>query len=443
MKVGFGPELFVESFRIAAPWIHGHRGKTFVVVVGGEAATERSFSHLMSDVALVFALGVRVVLVHGSRPQIEARLRARSHPSRMVGDIRVTDAVALECAQEAVGVARARFESMLSMGAARTPMAGARIRIASGNFVIARPVGVRDGVDFEYTGEVRRVDAAGIRHQLDAGALVLLGPLGVSPTGEAFSLRAPDVARSVAVALGAEKLIGLVEGGAIVDGDARLVSQLTPEEADHFLGEHGHQLHADQRHHLRAAAAAVREGVPRAHLIDRCGDGTLLTELFTREGLGTLVTTETCEDIRPARLEDVAPLAALLAPLEDEGVLMRRGRERLEIEIDRFIVLERDGMVIGCAALDPFSDDEAGELYCVAIHPRYRATGRGDSLLASIEQRAKAQGLRHLFVLTTRSAHFFQERGFAPAGARALPAARRKRYDEERRSRVLVKTLGA
>lgn len=434
------PSSFVESFRIAAPYIHGHRGRTFVVMVGGEAASEGGFDRLMYDIALVHALGVRVVVVHGTRPQIEKRLKEKKIPSRFVNEIRITDRATLTCVHEAVGAARARFLAMLSMGAANTPMAGARIRVGDGNFITARPVGVRNGVDYLFTGEVRRVDVDGIERQLASGALVLISPVGVSPTGESFNLASHDVARAVAVALKADKLIGMIEGRGALDARRRLLPQLTPGRAEELAKKKSLNT-PDVRKHLVASAKAVRDGVRRAHLVDRRRDGALLQELFTREGEGTLVTSETYEDMRPARLEDIAPLSALLRPLEEEGILVRRSRERLEMEVDRFTVVERDGMIIGCAALEPYDEEKIGELYCVAIHDRYRESGRGEALLEYMEARSKALGLERIFVLTTRSAHFFQERGFVPASVRALPGPRRASYDKTRRSRVLVKAL--
>jgi amino-acid N-acetyltransferase len=431
---------FVESFRIAAPYIHGHRGRTFVFMVGGEAATEKGFEHLMHDIALVHALGVRVVVVHGTRPQIEKRLKEKRIKARFANEIRVTDRATLTCVHEAVGAARARFISLLSMGAANTPMAGARIRVADGNFVTARPMGVRNGTDYLFTGDVRRVDADGIERQLASGALVLVSPLGFSPTGESFNLNSHDVARAVAVALKADKLIGLIEAKGVLDARRRAITQITPGKAEEILDKKSLNT-PDVRKHLAAAARAVREGVRRAHLVDRRRDGALLSELFTREGEGTLVTTEAYEDMRPARLEDIGSLSALLRPLEDDGILVRRSRERLEMELDRFIIVERDGMIIGCAALEHFPDEKMAELYCVAIHERYRETGRGEALLEFMERRARTLGVARIFVLTTRSAHFFQERGFVPTPVRELPERRRTTYDKTRRSRVLVKPL--
>ncbi|MGE0789490.1 MAG: amino-acid N-acetyltransferase [Sandaracinaceae bacterium] len=431
---------FVESLRVAAPYIHEHRGSTFVVVVGGEAARGDALLGLAADLALLQAFGVRVVLVHGDRPQIERRLRDRHAKSRFVGDLRVTDAVALEAAHEAVGATRARFERALSAGIANTPMAGARVRVVSGNFVTAKPIGVRDGVDYQFTGEVRRIDVEAVKGLLEMRALVLISPLGVSPTGESFNLHSHDVAQRVAIAIGADKLIALVEGRGVVDPRRRLIQQLTPAEADALVSQK-HLQGTDVRLHLKAAAAAVRGGVRRAHLVDRRRDGALIEELFTRDGSGTLVSAEAYEDMRPAKLSDVGPLAALLRPLEDEGILIRRGRARLEVELDRFVVLERDGMIIGCTALEPMIEDKIGELYCVAMLESYRETGRGAALLEFMEERARKLGLERVFLLTTRSAHFFQERGYKPSSVRQLPAARRASYDRRRRSRVLMKEL--
>lgn len=431
---------FVESLRVAAPYIHAHRGATFVVLIGGEAIRGDGLSSILHDVALMHALGVRVVLVHGTRPQIERRLEARKIPSRFVGESRVTDRATLGCVREAVGDARSRVEAGLSMGAANTPMANARIRVVSGNFITARPIGVRDGVDYLFTGEVRRVDTVGIQRALESGAIALVSPLGFSPTGEAFNLASHDVAAEVAIAMKASKLVGMIEGRGVLDARRRLVSQLTPNEADALVDKrsrHG----ADVRKHVMAAARAVRGGVPRAHLVDRRRDGALIEELFTREGTGTLVTQEAYENVRPARMEDLGPLATLLRPLEDQGILIRRSRERLEMELDRFVVIDRDGLVIGCAALEPFAEASMAELYCVAIRDRYREAGRGEALVDRLEERARGLGIERVFVLTTRSAHFFQERGYAPASVRQLPAARRASYDKTRRSRVLIKSL--
>jgi amino-acid N-acetyltransferase len=299
---------------------------------------------------------------------------------------------------------------------------------------------VRDGVDFQFSGGVRRIDTDAIKTRLDSGAIVLLSPLGYSPAGEAYNLSSHELAASTAVALGADKLILLVEGRGAVDRRGRLIAQLAPAEAEELVAT-GKHLNPDTTKHLAAAARACREGVRRTHLVERRVDGAVLQELFTREGRGTLVTAERYEDLRPAKVEDIPGLLELLGPLEDTGVLVRRSRETLEHELDRFSVVERDGMVIGCAALEPFAPESVGELYCLAVHPRYREAGRGEAIVDAIVDKARGMGLRQVFVLTTQTSDWFRELGFVPASVRALPAGRRARYDTKRRSKVLVRDL--
>jgi len=431
---------FVEHFRASAQYIHAHRGRTFVIMFGGEAVASKDLRTLLFDVALLHSLGVRIVLVAGARPQIDDALARRGEEPRFEGELRVTDDVALECVKEAVGTTRVELEALLSMGLPNSPMAGARLRVATGNFVTAQPVGVVDGVDYQYTGKPRRVDAEAIRQRLDDGAIVVLTPIGYSATGEAFNISSHEVAAATAIALGADKLIGLLEGQGVLDAEGVLSSQLTPQQAEQLLHS-GRDLGHDVERHLAAAIQACRGGVPRAHLVSRQRDGSLLRELFTRDGVGTLVTSEAFEGVRPAAQNDVGGILALIEPLEEQGILVRRPREMLENDIDRFTVIERDGMVVACAALYAYPDDSIAELACLVVHPDYRTSGRGDQLLQYLERQSRAQGLRRLFVLTTQTSHWFRERGFDTCDLSELPAARRSLYDQGRRSKTLLKPL--
>lgn len=431
---------FVTWFRASSPYIHAHRGKTFVVAFGGGAVAATDFSNLVHDIALLHGLGVRLVLVHGARPQIEERLALRGAEIRYINGLRVTDDNALACVKDAAGAVRVEIEALLSMGLANSPMAGARIRVASGNFVTARPLGVRDGVDYCHTGIVRRVDADAIRQRLDDDAIALVPPVGYSPTGEVFNLSAGDVAGAVAGSLGADKLILLDEGKPVAGRRGSTVNALTPREADELVARRK-RLAPETGLLLRTAAEACRHGVRRAHVVPRQSDGALLKELFTRDGAGILVTSEPYEQLRAASIDDVAGILELLAPLETTGVLVRRSRELLETEIGHFSVLDRDGMVVGCAGLYPFADDGMAELACLVVHPDYQGDGRGDQLLAAIEQQTRAQGLSQVFVLTTQTVHWFRERGFEPMAVQGLPMARRDLYNYRRNSKVLVKHL--
>lgn len=431
---------FVRWFRDSTPYIQAHRGRTFVVSFGGEALADGLFANLVHDFALLNCLGIKLVLVHGARPQVEQRLQARGCQLRYVNGLRVTDAAALECVKEAVGTVRVEIEALLSMGLANSPMAGARIRVASGNFVVAKPLGVRDGVDFGHTGEVRRVDAEGIRAQLDQGDVVLLSPIGYSPTGEVFNLGAEEVATSVANALNADKLLLLTEQDCVNHVGGGTIRQLTTDEAQTLL-EGQNSLPDDSIRHLKAAINACRRGVQRTHLINRRIDGASLLELFTRDGLGTLVSLTPFEKMRPAEIKDVGGILELITPLEKKGILVKRTREHIEMEVFAFTVIDRDSMIVGCAALHTYPDEKAGELACLALHEEYRGDDRGERLLEFIEKKARGMGVEKLFVLTTHATHWFREHGFEPTEVANLPLARREQYNPRRNSKILVKDL--
>jgi len=431
---------FVSWFRQAAPYIHAFRGRTFVIAFGGEVAGGQGAQALAHDCNLLAALGIRLVLVHGARPQIEEELKRRKLRARYHRDLRVTDAAALECVKRAGGALRIEIEALLSQGLPNTPMAGAYMRVTGGNFITAKPLGVVEGIDYQYTGAVRRVIAEEIHADLDQQNVVLISPLGVSPTGEIFNLAMEEVAEAVAVALRADKLIFLGATGGIADRRGRLLHALTADEGDELLRKR-RDLPEDIRRHLPCAVRACRAGVGRVHFVGQADDGAMLLELFTHEGVGTMVTRDALARMREAGVDDVAAIVGLIAPLEADGTLVRRGRELLEMEIGRFSVLEHDGVILGCAALYPFSREKAAELACLAVSPEYRRAGYGEQLLHYMEARARKAGLKRLFVLTTRTAHWFIERGFVEAGVDVLPSEKRELYNWKRRSKVLRKAL--
>ena len=435
---------YVEWFRNSAPYINAHRGRVFVIQFGGEALAASDFPALIHDIALLSSLGVKLVLVPGARPQIEERLAARGLTMRYEQGLRVTDTTALTVVKEATGANLLDIEALLSMGVANSPMAGAHLRVVSGNYVTARPIGVRDGVDFAHTGQVRRIDGESIERHLGMDNVVLVSPLGFSPTGEVFNLSAEEVATAVAVELRAAKLLLLAEDGGGAEAFSTLPREMTLEQARALLAErHGsHRGDLDPLGHLlECAAHACRNGVKRVHLLRRALDGALLQELFTRDGVATMVNADPYDITRKATIEDVGGILELIEPLERHGALVRRSREKLEMEIGRFLVMERDGTIIACAAVYPFDNGRAVELACVAVHPDYRKAGRGDQLFDDAEREARAAGAECVFVLSTQATQWFQERGFAPATVEDLPTDRREFYNYTRRSKVLVKRL--
>ncbi len=445
------PHDFVQWFRSATPYIHAFGGRTFVIAFGGEIVDEKQFIALTHDLNLLASLEVRLVLVHGARPQIEARLKRDKLVPAFHNGLRVTDDAAMEAVKEANGAVRVEIEALLSMGIANSPMAGADIRVASGNFVTAKPLGVRDGVDLQHTGEVRKIDAIGIQKRLNDGELVLLSPLGYSPTGEAFNLSLEDVAVSAAIALDADKLIFLMDSAGVQNLRGELLREMTAEKAKNMLknveqSDDPINFSEDVNYYLPAAVRACEQGVARTHLISRHIDGAIIQELFTLEGIGTMVTELSLETMRQANIDDVGGILQLIEPLENEGVLVRRGRERIEMEIDHFYVMEHDNRTIGCAALYPFANsenpkDSAAEFACLAIDPQYRGGGRGDKLFNFCKNQAKTLGFKQLFCLTTRTEHWFLERGFIEGSIEKLPAEKQKLYNFQRKSKVFIKTL--
>lgn len=429
---------YINWFRNASPYINAHRDCTFVVMMPGESFTDPNLSNIIYDLVLLHSLGVKLVLVHGSRPQIEERLAAAGINSRYHNDLRITDVGTMACVTAAVGTLRIAIEAQLSVDMASSPMQGSRVRVSSGNFVTARPMGVVDGVDFQHTGEVRRIDSKGIKRLLGENNVVLLSSLGYSPTGEVFNLSCEDVAKRAAIDLAADKLILYSETTGILSDAGQLLRELNPQQAEPHIRRLRGSMQGEL---LEAAVYASHQGVGRCHIISYRENGALLAELFTRRGQGTLVTSEPMESLRNADINDIGGLIDLIAPLEQQGILVHRSREVLEREIHRFTVIEREGIIIGCAALYPIPDSDAGELACLAVSSDYRHGDRGDKLLAHIENQAALQQIRRLFVLTTRTAHWFQQRGFKPGGVENLPDTRASLYNFQRNSKIFEKSI--
>jgi len=437
---------FVHWFRAAAPYIHAFGGRTFVIAFGGEVVSEQQFISLSHDLNLLASLDVRLVLVHGVRPQVEKRLiREKIEPIYHNG-LRVTDDAAMAAVKEANGAVRVEIEALLSMGIANSPMAGADIRVASGNFVTAKPLGVLNGVDLQHTGEVRKIDNNAIQKRLDDGELVLLSPMGYSPTGETFNLTLEDVAASAAVALNADKLIFLMDTDGVKNLRGDFLREMTTSKAKNLLMRaHQHDIPKhfteDIDYYLQAAVKASESGITRTHLISRHVDGAIIQELFTTTGIGTMVTERPLENMRQASIEDVGGILKLIEPLENDGILVRRGREQIEMEVEHFYVMEHDGRAIGCAALYPTSDSNMAEFACLAIDPQYRGGGRGDRLFNFCQSEAKKMGLNKIFCLTTRTEHWFLERGFTEQSVDKLPTEKKEMYNLQRKSKVFVKKL--
>ncbi len=429
---------YVQWFRHASPYINAHRGKTFVLMLPGGAMLDDNFDKIIQDIALLNSLGVRLVLVHGARPQIESHLAAHNIASHLHQQLRITDQEQLGLICQATGEVRFRIEAALSTSLPNSPMHGADLQIVSGNYVTAKPMGVIDGVDLQHTGSVRRINTQAIHAALDNKAIVSLSPLGYSPTGEIFNLCYAELATELALAINADKLIAFTPNEGFSGLGGQLQRQLNLSQCDEQLQALTNAGETSQS--LTACYNACRGGVARAHMVSYQSDGALLQELFTRDGSGTLVHSDAYESVRQATIDDVGGIFELIEPLEQQGALVRRSRELLESEISQFTVLEKDGTILACAALYPFAEGMA-EVSCVATHPNYQKGGRAAVVLNAIEQQAKQQAISQLFVLTTQTAHWFLEQGFVTADVAQLPTEKQSFYNFQRNSKVFIKTL--
>ena len=440
---------FVPWFRSVAPYIHLHRGKTFVVGIAGEAIAAGKLQNLAQDLALIQSMGVKVVLVHGFRPQVNEQLKAKGHSPRYSHGMRITDEVALDCAQEAAGQLRYEIEAAFSQGLPNTPMAGSTVRVISGNFITARPVGIVDGVDFQHSGLVRKVDTAGIMQTLDLGAMVLLSPFGFSPTGEAFNLTMEEVATSVAIDLQADKLIFVTEIPGIRIHPDQAASDSNPIDTELPLAAAQKMLAnlpsatqpTDSAFYLQHCVKACVAGVERSHILPFDVDGSLLLEVYVHDGIGTMVVDEKLESLREATADDVSGILQLIEPFERDGTLVKRDRTEIERDANNYTILEHDGVIFACAALYPYPEARTAEMAALTVSPHVQGQGDGERGLKRIEHRAKAAGLDSIFVLTTRTMHWFIKRGFKQVDPDWLPEARKRKYNWDRKSQVLVKKL--
>lgn len=429
----------VHWFRQSTPYVNMHNGKTFVIMLDGDTIASPNFVNIINDINLLHSLNLKLVIVFGARYQINDLLLQHQIEPTYYKNIRITDLQSLELVKQAVGKLHYDLSSLLSLRLAHSPLTN----VVSGNFVIAQPIGVDDGIDYQHSGKIRRVNTESIQQQLERNTIVLIGPIAPSVTGENFNLPFEEIAMQIAIKLKAEKLIGFSNTQGILDENGNTISDLLPHQAEQHLQNliQQDQYHSSQARFLQAAIEVCRAGIKRAHLISYEEDGSLLQELFTRDGVGTQLSMELSETIRLATVNDIPALLELIRPLEQQGILVKRSREQLEMEINNYTIIDRDGVIIACAALNCYFEESMAEMSCVAVHPDYRNSSRGDVLLDAIKKRAKQLNIQTLFVLTTRTVHWFQERGFELTTVNTLPEGKRKNYNYQRRSKILIQHL--
>lgn len=435
---------FVRTFRESSPYINAFSDRVFVFHIPGALVTEPLFGSIMEDIALMRIVGIKLVLVLGPSHQVEARLASEGLDSNFHAGRRVTDDRTLRLVTEASGNLQFEIESMLSRGVVNMPSIS-KLSIVTSNFYTAKPLGVIEGCDYGSTGVVRKFDVEAMTTRLNEGDILILRNIAASPSGQLFNCQSEDVAGSCAAAIKAEKLIFLAgpESNAIHDkGVGKAIHYLPISTASRFLATHAGELPSQFNRVLETSVRALEGGVTRAHLLDRTIDGVLLMEVFHRDGVGLMISRDLYEGIRKAKVSDVLGIEKIVQPLTEQGILVPRGRATIETDLKKFIVVERDGMVIACLSLSVMADDPAwAELGCLAVHESYRRLGKGDSMLNYTESLAFARGVRNLFILSTSSFQWFVERGFSEVSIDRLPVSRQKRYNSKRNSKIYFKML--
>lgn len=429
----------IEWFRQATPYINTHRGKTFVIMISGDAVADSNIHNIIHDIVLLNSLGIKIVIVHGVRNQLDKKLASEGIKSEFVQGLRVSNNAILEATIQACSLVRSRLETKLSMGLPNSPMHGAKVRVASANVITAKPAGIIDGVDLQQTGLVRKIDTETINTFLNMNNVVLLSPIGHSPAGDAFSLSYQHVAAEIAEAVQAEKLIAFTDKQGLYTKNGDLLRELSPSKADNILPPSNNN--SELQRSAEATIKAVRNGVPRAHIMSYKIDGALLQELFSVDGTGTLIQQNHFEKIRPANSDDIPAIIDIIRPLEKKGVLLKRNREKIEKEISHFTVIEREGFIIALAALYPFEKEHIGEIACITTHPEYRNSSRGTLLLQAMEKQARDKLLSKVFVLTTQTAHWFIEQGFSEGTLESLPCEKQALYNFQRSAKVFIKSI--
>lgn len=428
---------FVKWFRSAAPYIHTHRSKTFVIQFDRDLIDDQMFTYLIHDIALLNSLGIQLIIVFGVRSKIEQYYQQQNIKSVFANGLRQTDKTTMAYVKQTVGVIKIEIEALLSMGLPNSPMQYAQTKVSSGNFITAKPVGVIDGVDLGFSGIVRRINTEAIIHKLKNDEIVLIPPLGYSLTGEVFNLRSVEVAVAIASALATDKLFFLMSGFALKDEQGEDIHQLTQLEAENMLNDPA----LKNNEQLSYGIQACKQGVQRIHFLQQDQNGSLLQELFSRDGIGTLLSADSFDQIRAATIDDIGGILELIKPLEQQGILVRRSREKIETDINDYTVLVRDGSVIACAAIHVKEDSQYAELACFTVNKNYQKLGKGEMLFLHIKNQAINNGINKLFVLTTHANHWFVEHGFTEIDIDEMPECKQKFYNYQRNSRVLMATL--
>jgi amino-acid N-acetyltransferase len=432
-------DAVVPLLRQVSPYFLQHRNSLFVIHIEGEAIEPPGFQNLARDLILLAAVGIRIIVVFGADRQITSRLTANNITLREVSDTIVMDLECMAHIREVVGAMRLSIESNFSYVRDGAPMKmGAMTKISSGNFISAKSKGIVEGRDMMFSGDLRSLDAKGISESLDRGEIVLIPPVGFGSSGELFNLDSQTLAYEISANFQSEKLIFLhEEEGIFCEGN--IVRQMSVGKAELDLADG--KIGGGLAKYLPIGAQSCRKGVARVHFISYLSDGAILRELFTRDGVGTMLSDVPFDNLRPAMQVDVLEILELITPMQEQGILLARTYDSLLKDLDDFIVIIREDTVVATAALHQYKGTQQGEIACVAVHQDYRGDEFGDMLLSELELRAGSCEVSELFVLTTHAIDWFEERGYTLGAKTDLPKARLGTYSDSRNSVILTKKL--
>ena len=406
------------------------REKTFVVAVDGAVVADDNFGNLLMDVAVLWSLNIRTVLVHGAGAQIRALAEQQAaEPSDLEGS-GVTDADTLQLALTAAN--RLTHEVLEGLSAAD-------LRGASPNAVIAHPLGILRGVDHLFTGRIERIDVELLQTLLASGIVPVIPPLGMDGDGRTYRVNSDGVAYEIAKTLRAVKLVYVTDTDGLVVGGSIVRQTSVDELAENVQRNAVAPAHASKARH---AVAACRAGVPRVHVINGRVDEGLLAEVFSNEGIGTLVYANEYRQIRRARKRDVRSIQQLMQSSVENEELLPRSRAAIEKQLDDYYIFEVDRNPVACVALHVYPGGK-GELAALCVRPSHENQGIGRRMVQFVEDKAREAGVRTLLALSTQAFNFFQSKaGYSEGTPEDLPSERREKYEQSgRRSKVLLKAL--
>jgi amino-acid N-acetyltransferase len=425
--------LRLTDLREILRYVPRFRDKVFVIAIDGAIVEDDNLHNLLLDIALLRSLRIEVALVHGAGHQIRRLAEQTGQTPSNLDGTGVTDFATLQLAITAAN--RVTHEILEGLAAND-------LRAAYSNALVAHPAGILQGIDHMFTGRVERVDTSLLKALLKRDIVPVIAPLGCDGEGHTYRLNSDAVAVEVARALSAVKLIYLTTQAGIHVG-AELVRQLTVEEAEDILKAHRQEVAFSAISKLDHAMRAARGGVPRVHIIDGRVEEGLLAEVFSNEGIGTLVHANEYQAIRRAQKRDAGAIFHLIQGGIESDELVRRSRADIERQVDDFFVFEVDRNPVACLALHVYPERRQAEMACVCVDSKYENQGIGAKLMHFAESQAREGGVQQMFCLSTQAVNYFvQKGGYHLATPDDLPASRRESYERNgRRSQVLTKPL--